>query len=344
MKKLIALLSVLLLFTGAATAFNPVDAAGEFWQDLTGEEIEPEVNHDVQIPIDTGFVFSFAGEAPSPDATAENPRCYDNSFYVDTDGDVGVEYFEKDDKYYYGGYDTSYALAEICGGRYNYQCDWSGQCDGYVEDGGGSDDDSSSDDGGSDDVTNDVEADAEIDVPQNADIEEKVTFSGEDSIGEGGVDSYQWIVNGDSVGSGSTLEFTFSEAGTYDVELEIEAGDGDTDSASESVSVKAEPPQPVASVPETSEAGETFYLDASATQAGSYGISEYIWEVGDKTLKGSTVETSLDSAGSTDIELKVTDEQGNSKTISNTIEVTGTGEESSGNFFEQIIGFFQSLF
>lgn len=66
----------------------------------------------------------------STDSDCDTTTCDGTDYLVDTDGDVSCTDYDGDGDTECTGYDESYADADYCGGRYDYNCDSSG-CDGY---------------------------------------------------------------------------------------------------------------------------------------------------------------------------------------------------------------------
>lgn len=210
------------------------------------------------ISADSGFLdfglLSLAGEAPSPDTTAPQYRCHDNSYYIDQDGDRGVQYYSGDHisgdaGHYFYGYDKSYAYAEVCGGRYNYQCEMGSGCDGFVEDepddggddSGGSDDDSG-DSGGTD--TNEAPEIESIDTPSTVNVSSPFTVSVEASDPDSPGLTYSWS-NGKE---GQSIILNYGEAGVK--ELDVTVSDGAGNMATSTVRVRVVDPENTVKEPE----------------------------------------------------------------------------------------------
>lgn len=217
-------------------AFSNPTVQGEV-KELTGSAPDNPNTVYGYLPVSTssGFLdfgpLMVAGEAPSQDATADKYRCHDNNYYIDQDGDRGVQYYSGDHisggaGYYFYGYDKSYSFAEVCGGRYNYQCEMGSGCDGFVED-DSSDDDSGSDDtgdSGSDDSsssTNEAPEIESIDTPASVNTSETFTVSVEASDPDTPSLSYSWS-NG---ASGQSISLNYGKPGVQ--ELDVEVSDGE---------------------------------------------------------------------------------------------------------------------
>jgi hypothetical protein len=199
------------------------------------------------ISADSGFFdfgpLTLAGEAPSPDATAAQYRCHDNGYYIDQDGDRGVQYYSGDHisgdaGYYFYGYDKSYAYAEVCGGRYNYQCEMGSGCEGYTEeepdDAGDDGGDESGDDTGDDSGDRDDSGDSggtdtnkppeieSIDTPSTVNVSEPFTVSVQASDPDSPALTYSWS-NGKE---GQSIILNYGEPGVKELDVEVSDGAG----------------------------------------------------------------------------------------------------------------------
>lgn len=226
--KLYAVAGLAILLAGGFIASTPSETASEpktSYGFLTADK------YDGIIPN-----LMTAGEAPSADSTAPETLCHDESYYIDKDGDRGVEYYSGDNimdsaGYYYTGYDKAYADAEVCGGRYNYQCEeGSTTCGGFVSD----DPDDGSDDGSDNEDTNERPQISNIDAPSTAKTGEQVTIQA-DASDDGYISSYEWS-NGKT---GSQITQVYDTTGLKELTLTVEDDEGATSQAD--VSIKVEP-------------------------------------------------------------------------------------------------------
>ena len=175
-------------------------------------------------------------------------RCWDDSFYIDQDGDRDVEYFDGEDfdlspGEYYTGYEKSYADAEICGGRYDYRCDFSSGCEGfnYIDD-PDEEDDSGDDSSGGDDSGNEneppeidsVSSPAEVNVSEEFSINVDASDSDDPSL------SYSWS-NGES---GQSIVLSYSEPGVKELDVEVSDGEDSVGSTVRVNVVEAEEENP----------------------------------------------------------------------------------------------------
>jgi len=201
------------------------------------------------VSADSGFLDLPALMVAGPAYGNDNPDkyvCWKDGFYVDQDGDRTVKYYSGENSdlslgEYYTGYEKSYADAQACGGRYNYRCDLSSGCEGFVEDDGSGDDSSDGSDGSDDGSSNTNEAPEieSIDTPAEVNVSESFTVSVEASDSDDPSLTYSWSIGEES---GDSITLSYSEPGVK--EFDVTVSDGDK-SASSTVRVNVvEPRQP----------------------------------------------------------------------------------------------------
>jgi hypothetical protein len=107
---------------------------------------------------------------------------------------------------------------------------------------------------------------ASIEAPSSPATGETVTFTATASDPDGSIATYQWTVDGEAAGSGSTLDVTFSSGGDHEVTLTVTDGRGATATASTTVSVSAS----------TGDPADRFTVEqfAVGTRQGEYGYQE----------------------------------------------------------------------
>jgi len=197
---------------------------------------------------------------------------------------------------------------------------------------GESDDDGYS--GGSDDGDtdqNDVPT-AVATAPRSATVGENVTLNATESTdSDGSIESYEWDVygNGTTDATGQSVEYSYDSAGSYDATVTVTDDDGATDSATVTVTVEdasnSAPTADATANPSTVTVGQTVTLDASNSTDSDGAIERYEWDVDNDSeaeATGVTTDYSYDSAGTHDMTLIVTDDDGaaNSATVSVTVE------------------------
>lgn len=163
--------------------------------------------------------------------------------------------------------------------------------------------------------------------PTNPSAGDQVTFDASDSSDpDGTIASYEWTVNNQTL-TGQSVTVAFDAAGDYDVQLTVVDDDGASDSLVQTVSVGETNSPPTADFtwsPADPVAGEEVTLDASGSSDPDGTIASYEWAVNNQTLTGAVVTTTFDVAGNYDVQLTVTDDEGATGTLTQTISVGET--------------------
>ena len=158
----------------------------------------------------------------------------------------------------------------------------------------------------------------------SAGTELKISFDGSGSTdSDGTVASYAWDFGDDETGTGAEVEHTYATPGTYEVTLTVTDNDGATDT--ETKQVVANPPnqKPEADFAVTQDELE-LSVDASDSADADGTIASYAWDFGDGTSgTGETAEHTYLGAGTYEVELTVTDDDG--ATDTHTLDVVITG-------------------
>ena len=175
-----------------------------------------------------------------------------------------------------------------------------------------------------------------------------VTFDGTLSFDfDGEIVAYSWDFDADGKpdASEAVVEYTFPEAGAYDVSLTVTDDSGNSDTLTTAIEVGApgapaisavtlQPPvADFAYLPERPIAGETVRFDGTLSSDFDGTIVAYAWDFnGDGVVDAtaSITEYAFLEPGTYDVSLTVTDDGGNVDTITLTIEVSGeTGRPSA---------------
>jgi|GEM_PF-2865275 len=146
------------------------------------------------------------------------------------------------------------------------------------------------------------------------------SFTDASSDSDGTISSYSWNFGGDGTATTASPNFTFSEAGTFNVYLTVTDDDSATNRTKEEVTVKVtETPStpdpsyaPVASIAEPVCDGLACDFDATGSSDPDGSIASYTWFFGDQR-GGATTSTpshSYASAGTYVVRLYVTDDDG----------------------------------
>ncbi len=168
-------------------------------------------------------------------------------------------------------------------------------------------------------------------------IGETFTLDASNSHDNVGIKSYNWSLGDGENKKGERVSYFYNNIGSYTVELNVTDYVGNWDNDTLSITVEDDIESPVADAGEdkTVKLGEEFTLDASGS-SDNVGIVSYEWDLDNgKTKTGKQVNYTYDKAGKYTVTLTVTDEAGNSATVTkDTIEITveGSGDESDENF------------
>ncbi len=142
------------------------------------------------------------------------------------------------------------------------------------------------------------------------------------SDSDGTIAAYSWSIGG----TGSTASKTYASAGTYNVTLTVTDNGGATNSATSSVTVTA----PVNIAPSASFTSNCTDLSCSFDGANSSdsdgSIASYSWSFGATGVSASNTYT---SAGTYSVTLTVTDNNGATNAVTNSVTVTSPPVNSS---------------
>ena len=117
------LVAALVVMLGALTVFGGVlvSTSGSQPEVLEGDFVDDG---------GSGLFAVSETQSCSTDGDCPSTTCDGDNYLVDTDGEVSCVDHDGDGTTECAGYDKTYADAEYCGGRYDYNCDSTG-CDGY---------------------------------------------------------------------------------------------------------------------------------------------------------------------------------------------------------------------
>lgn len=172
--------------------------------------------------------------------------------------------------------------------------------------------------------------------PTSPKVDEKVNFNASGSKdSDGTIVSFQWDFGDGHSGSGETASHRYKDAGTFAVVLVVQDNAGNRGTATQTVSV-SEGNSPTASFvysPANPAENETIYFNASQSTDPDGTIESFDWDFGDGTTgKGETVTHKYGSSGSYTVLLKVTDDDGNIDTASQTVSI-GDNQNPVASFF-----------
>ncbi|MEK8017373.1 MAG: PKD domain-containing protein, partial [Candidatus Parabeggiatoa sp.] len=146
---------------------------------------------------------------------------------------------------------------------------------------------------------------------------------------DGNIVSYAWTANGQTA-NGQNAELTFNDAGNYTITLKVTDNDGATDQVQKTVIVQEIPNKlPTAALAITPESGEaplTVALDGSASTDTDGNIVSYAWTANGQTANGQNAELTFNDARDYTITLKVTDNDGATKSATKNVKVEAAGK------------------
>lgn len=158
-----------------------------------------------------------------------------------------------------------------------------------------------------------------------ADLE--VMFTDGSSAGDQSIESWMWDF-GDGTGTSTDPgpSYTYAAEGSYEVNLTVTAADGLTDEATRIVSVSAAGEAPSADFTFTTSDLEVTFTDASSDSDGT--VTSWSWDFGDGIGSSSLQNPSYTfaSAGSYDVVLTITDNDGRVGEVTRTVDVTAAGQ------------------
>lgn len=149
---------------------------------------------------------------------------------------------------------------------------------------------------------------------------------------DGTVDSYSWDLGDGGSASGAQVSHTYSASGTFDVTLTVQDDSGDSDSISYAVTVTAPNSRPQASFSTTC-INNSCDFDASGSHDPDGYIASTHWDFGDGSKdSGTSASHVYQQAGTYNVRLTVTDDQGKSDTIGRLTTVTLANQKPSASF------------
>jgi PKD repeat protein len=173
---------------------------------------------------------------------------------------------------------------------------------------------------------------AEIAGPANGTAGTAVTFDGSASSDpDGNIVAYDWDFGDNTAGSGATIDHIYA-AGSYTVALTVTDDMGATDTVTTVIDIAAttDPQPPIANAggPYTADVGVAVQFDGSASMDPDGTIASYSWDFGDGSPAGAGVGPVhiYSAAGTYDVVLTVTDDQGQTGTAQTTTEISEVTE------------------
>lgn len=139
----------------------------------------------------------------------------------------------------------------------------------------------------------------------------------------GGITSYSWDFGDNSTAIGQTVNHSYTTDGSHTVVLTIADSSGNTATKSLTVEVSGQLTTPEAQfTAPTPKAAIQASFDGSASSDADGSITAYAWNFGDgNTGTGATATHTFSTAGNYEVSLTVTDDDGLTDTISQTVSV-----------------------
>ncbi|HXH07533.1 MAG TPA: PKD domain-containing protein [Vicinamibacterales bacterium] len=165
-------------------------------------------------------------------------------------------------------------------------------------------------------------------APSSPSPKEKITFDGSASTDpDGSVVAWNWRFSDGDTRTGRVVQIAFDQPGSYSATLTVTDDRGLQSSPTTKSFTVGSVSRPTASFvfsPEEPAAGQTVYFNAEASTAGSgRTIVSYSWDFGDGTRgTGVTTQHIFSAPGNYRVTLTVTDDLGNTGTVTVTVEVS----------------------
>lgn len=171
------------------------------------------------------------------------------------------------------------------------------------------------------------------------------------SDSDGSITSYAWDFKDGNTGTGQSINHTFSSAGNYNVLLTVTDNEGVTDSVTKTITVtdsittNQSPTASFTATPTSGVAPLAVSFNASNSSDPDGTIISYAWDFKDgNTGNGQTISHTFSSAGSYNVLLTVTDNEGATDSVTKTITVTYYNAEADFDVCENIlIAFYAAL-
>jgi len=186
-------------------------------------------------------------------------------------------------------------------------------------------------------------------IPTSGVVPLEVSFDASGSHDpDGNILSYEWDFKDGNAGGGEIVNHTFSFAGNYNVRLTVTDDKGATDSTTKTITVTEIPNQsPIASFTVTPASGVApleVYFNASNSYDSDGTIISYAWNFKDgSTGNGQTINHTFSSAGSYNVKLTVTDNEGVTDSTSKIVTVIYDTETDFDVCENLLKGFYTAL-
>jgi PGF-CTERM protein len=168
-------------------------------------------------------------------------------------------------------------------------------------------------------------------TPETVEAGAPVTFDASDSADDRAIESYYWDLGDGTTASGETANHTYGAADTYDATVTVTDGGGNADAANVTVEVRpARPPNVSASVPDNVTVGESFPVEASATD-GSSDVVSYEWDFAGTAATGQAATHAFNQTGTYIVTVTAVDAAGQANATSQEVTVVEDERALPGN-------------
>jgi PKD repeat protein len=173
-----------------------------------------------------------------------------------------------------------------------------------------------------------------------------IIFDGRSSFDvDGSITSYTWNFGDGTLSSGPIANHSFSNPGTYSVQLTVTDNRMGFSSMTQTITIVVKPNiKPIAQFDSSAyilNLGQEFALNASSSSDPDGTITSYLWEFGDgQSMAGASTSHVYASKGEYNLLLTVTDNSGGTSTISKTLVVADSpltvavGNKTSASEFD----------
>jgi PKD repeat protein len=167
--------------------------------------------------------------------------------------------------------------------------------------------------------------------PASPSTGQTVTFTSSSSDPDGTIASVAWDTDDDGAFD-DTASRSFAKAGTYTVRLRVTDDDGASSTGSKSITVANRPPVAAFGFsPATPSTGETVTFTSSSSDPDGT-ITSVAWDTDDDGAFDDTASRSFAKAGTYNVKLKVTDDDGASATLSKPVVIANRGPVAAFSF------------
>ena len=165
---------------------------------------------------------------------------------------------------------------------------------------------------------------AAIDAPVTSGL--AASFSGSGSDADGTVVSYAWAFGDGATATGATASHTYAAGGTYTVTLTVTDDDGATGQATTQVTVAPIPNAPPTAAFTIESSALAVTTDASSSTDEDGTLAAYEWDFGAGFAAGAvTADHEFAEAGTYEVRLRVTDDDGATAETSQSVTVWEPG-------------------